>query len=285
MLRRVPNYLLLVFVAFLMGFPFLWMILSSFQSPGAILRIPPQIIPERLFTPDMFDAYVELFQQHNFARYGLNSLVVALFSSVGQLFTCSLAGFTFARMRFRGSAVLFALLLATSLIPTEVTIIPEYLLAIKIFDPVLEVVGLTWTDSFLPLIVPAFFVGTFGTFLLREFFSSIPKDLDEAAVIDGANAFQIYLRVYLPLSIPPMVTLFLWAFIANWNALLRPLVYISSTELRTLPIGLTTFQSEYGSQWEQLLSGSVVTILPLIVLYIFMQRYIVEGITTTGLKT
>jgi len=282
--RKLPNYVLLVIIAFFMSFPFLWMILASFQSPSAIFSIPPQIIPERLFTPDMFNSYIELFEQHNFARYGFNSFFVSTFSSIGQLFTCSLAGFAFARMRFLGRNVLFGLLLATSLIPTEVTIIPEYLLAIKIFDPIFESFGTTWTDSFLPLIVPAFFVGTFGTFLLREFFSGIPQDLDEAAIIDGANTFQIYARIYLPLSIPPMVTLFLWAFIANWNALLRPLIYINSAELRTLPIGLTTFQTQYGSQWEQLLSGSVVTILPLVILYIFMQRYIVEGIATTGLK-
>jgi multiple sugar transport system permease protein len=282
--KRVLNYIMLGVAAFLMAFPFIWMILSSFQSPGAIFSIPPKFIPERLFREDMFQGYVELFEQHNFARYILNSFIVAFFSAIGQLITCSLAGFAFARMRFKGQNVLFGLLLATSLIPTEATIIPEYLLAIRIFDPVFEFFGLTWTDSFLPLIVPAFFVGTFGTFLLREFFSGIPQDLDEAATIDGANVFQIYLRIYLPLSIPPMVTLFLWAFIANWNALLRPLIYIKNADLRTLPIGLTTFQTQYGSQWEQLLSGSVVTIVPLVILYIFMQRYIVEGIATTGLK-
>jgi len=124
-LGRVTNYMLLIVVAFLMSFPFLWMILASFQSPSAIFSIPPQVIPERLFTPDMFDSYVALFERHNFARYGLNSFIVAFFSSIGQLFTCSLAGFAFARMKFKGRNVLFGLLLATSLIPTEVTIIPE----------------------------------------------------------------------------------------------------------------------------------------------------------------
>lgn len=284
LLRRLLDYGLLLLVAFFMSFPFLWMILSTFQSPGAILSIPPKFVPDRLFTSDMFAAYVGLFEQHNFARYTLNSFVVSFLAALGQLFTCSLAGFAFARMKFKGGQILFALLLATSLIPSEVTIIPEYLLALKVFDPALEQIGLTWTNSFLPLVVPAFFVGTFGTFLLREFFSGIPQELDEAAVIDGASTFQIYLRIYLPLSVAPMITLYLWAFIGNWNALLRPLIYIKDANLRTLPIGLTTFQTQYGSQWEQLLAGSVVTILPLVILYIFMQRYIVEGISTTGLK-
>jgi multiple sugar transport system permease protein len=132
--------------------------------------------------------------------------------------------------------------------------------------------------------VPSFFVGATGTFLLREFFSTIPKDLEEAAVIDGASVFAIYRRIFLPLATPALITLFLLAFINNWNALLRAVLYIKSPNLRTLPIGLALFQGEYATQWDLLLAGSVVTILPLIIVYIFMQKYIVEGIATTGIK-
>lgn len=283
-LRRALNYTLLTVIALLMAFPFIWMLSTTFKSSGALLTLPPQIVPDRLFQPDMFSSYETLFSEHDFARYTLNSTWVALAASVGQLLTSSLAGFAFARMSFYGKNWLFGLLLATALIPIEVTIIPEYLLAIRVFDPLFKAFGGAWMDTFNPLIVPSFFVGTTGTFLLREFFSNIPRELEEAAVCDGATVFQIYRHVYLPLSVPAMTTLFLLAFIANWNALLRPLIYINSPELRTLPIGLTTFQTQYGVQWEQLLSGSVVTIAPLVILYVFMQRYIVEGVATTGLK-
>lgn len=282
--RRALNYALLTAVALLMAFPFIWMLSTTFKSSGNIFSLPPMLIPDKLFQPDMFSSYETLFAEHNFARYTLNSFWVATLAAIGQLIASSLAGFAFARLEFKGRNVLFGLLLATALIPVEVTIIPEYLLAIRVFDPIMQALGGAWIDTFNPLIVPSFFVGTTGTFLLREFFRTIPRELEEAAVVDGATVFQIYSRIYVPLSIPAMTTLFLLAFINNWNALLRAVIYIKSPEMRTLPIGLTSFQSEYASDWDLLLAGSVVTILPLIIIYIFAQRYIVEGIATTGLK-
>ncbi len=283
-LQLVLRYALLSVVAFLMAFPFLWMVITTFKSSGNIFALPPTLIPDKLFQPDMFSSYETLFARHNFARYTLNSFWVATMAAVGQLIASSLAGFAFARLIFPGRGLLFGLLLATALIPIEVTIIPEYLLAIRVFDPILRALNGAWLDTFNPLIVPSFFVGTTGTFLLREFFNTIPRELEEAAVVDGATVFQIYTRIYLPLSLPAMTTLFLLAFINNWNALLRPVIYIKSPENRTLPMGLTAFRNEYAAQWDLLLAGSVVTILPLLVIYIFAQRYIVEGIATTGLK-
>lgn len=282
--QTAVQYGLLAVTAFLMAFPFIWMVLTTFKSPSYLFAIPPTLIPDKLFQPDMFSSYVPLFTEHNFARYTQNSVVVALLAAIGQLLTSSLAGFAFARLEFWGKNAFFALLLATALIPIEVTIIPEFLLALRVFDPVFQVFGGQWIDTLNPLIVPSFFVGTTGTFLLREFFSQVPRELEEAAVIDGATVFAIYRRIYLPLSVPAMTTLFLLAFINNWNALLRAVIYIKSPEMRTLPIGLTTFQGEYNSEWDLLLAGSVVTIAPLLVVYIFAQRYIVEGIATTGLK-
>ena len=222
----------------------------------------------------MFDAYREVWTRHDFFRYTLNSFFVAGAASVGQLITASLAGFAFAKMTFRGSNFLFALLLATTMIPVEVTIIPEFLLMIK----------LGWLDTYWPLIVPSFLVGSFGTFMLREFFRSVPDELVEAAVLDGASTFRIYLNIFLPISVPAMTTLFLIAFIHTWNELLRPVLYISTPELRTVTIGLTTFQNEYGAQWNLLLSGAVISVVPLLVIYVFAQRYVVEGIATTGIK-
>lgn len=283
-LGRILNYGLLIFIALLMAFPFIWMLSTSFKTPSYIFSLPPQLIPDKWGQPDMFSSYITLFEDYNFARYTFNSFHVALFASIGQLMTSSLAGFAFARLEFRGNKFLFGLLLATALVPIEVTIIPEFILAIKIFDPITKIFGGAWLDTFNPLIVPSFFVGTTGTFLLREFFSNVPRELEDAAVVDGASVFQIYRHVYLALSMPAMTTLFLLAFIANWNELLRAVIYIKSPENRTLPIGLTSFQNEYSSQWDLLLAGSVVTIVPLVIIYIFAQRYIIEGIATTGLK-
>jgi multiple sugar transport system permease protein len=255
-------------------FPFLWMVITTFKSRGAIFSLPPQFYPDLLFKEGMWDAYVTVLTKHNFLRYTANSFFVAGMASIGQLITASLAGFAFARLKFRGSVLLFAVLLSTTMIPVEAIIIPEFLLMAK----------LDWLDTYLPLIVPSFLVASFGTFMLREFFASIPDELVEAAVLDGASTFRIYTSIFLPLSVPAMTTLFLIAFIHNWNDLLRPVLYISTSSLRTVTIGLTTFQNEYGAQWNLLLAGAVISILPLLIVYIFAQRYIVEGIATTGLK-
>ncbi len=273
-LRASLSYIVLFVFAFTTIFPFLWMVATTFKSRGAIFSLPPTLYPDLLFQEGMWEAYKEVLTKHNFLRYTINSFIVAGAASVGQLITASLAGFAFARMKFRGSSFLFAVLLSTTMIPVEVTIIPEFLLMAK----------LNWLDTYLPLIVPSFLVGSFGTFMLREFFAAVPDELVEAAVLDGATTFQIYKDIFLPISVPAMTTLFLIAFIHNWNELLRPVLYISTPELRTVTIGLTTFQNEYGAQWNLLLAGAVISVLPLLIIYIAAQRNVVEGIATTGLK-
>lgn len=277
------SYAVLTIFAFLTIFPFLWMLSTSFKSQQAIFSLPPQLIPDLLFEPEMWDNYTDVLTRHNFVRYTLNSLFIATMAASGQIITSSLAGFAFARMEFRGKNLIFAVLLSTTLIPVEVSIIPEFLLGVKFFDPLLEPIG-GWMNTYLPLIIPSFMVGTFGTFLMREFFSTVPAELEEAAVIDGASTFRIYWSIFLPLSIPAMTTLFLIAFINNWNELLRPVLYVSDRDLRTITMGLTTFQGAYEAQWGLLLAGSVVSIVPLLIIYIFAQNFIIEGIATTGLK-
>ena len=267
-------YLLLLAVALFNLFPLVWMIITSFKSPGSAFRIPPDLYPDLLFTSDRFENYRQVLVEDSFIRYSANSFFIAVANAVGQVVTGSLAGFAFARMRFRGANLMFALLLGSAVIPTEVTIIPEFLLVYK----------LGWLETYLPLIVPSWLVGTLGTLLFREFFSTIPDELSEAASVDGANAFRIFWSVYLPLSKPAIATLFLIAFISAWNELLRPVLYVSEPTLRTVTIGLTSFQSEFDSDWEFLMAASVVTTLPLIVLYIVGQRWIVESIATRGLK-
>ncbi len=282
-LLTAANYLLLTFFAVFTAFPFVWMVITSFKSGNAIFELPPSFIPDKFGQPDMFDNYIAVLTRHNFIRYTLNSFFISFMTGVGQVVTASLAGFAFARMSFPGRNILFGLLLFTAFFPVEVTIIPEFLLGARILDPLLTPIG-GWMNTFLPLIVPSFMVGSFGTFLMREFFSTIPKELEEAAVIDGATTFQIYWRIFLPLSRPAMTTLFLLSFINNWNELLRPVLYIRSRELQTVTMGLTTFQGEFESDWNLLLTGSVIAIVPLLIVYVVMQRYIVEGIATTGLK-
>jgi multiple sugar transport system permease protein len=281
--QTVLTYALLIGFAFLTIFPFLWMLSTSFKSQQAIFALPPQLIPDLLFKDGMWDNYSDVLTKHNFVRYTFNSFFVATSAAIGQIITSSLAGFAFARMEFRGKKIIFAVLLSTSLIPVEVSIIPEFLLGAKVFDPILAPIG-GWMNTYAPLIIPSFMVGTFGTFLMREFFSTIPIELEEAAVIDGASTFRVYWSVFLPLSVPAMTTLFLIAFINNWNELLRPVLYISDRDLRTVTMGLTSFQGAYEAQWGLLLAGSVISIVPLIIIYIFAQRWVVEGIATTGIK-
>ena len=273
-IKNTIVYLFLVGYSFTTLFPFFWMVMSSFKSSGAIFEIPPRLIPDQLFKPGMWDSYVAVLKEHHFLKYLWNSAFVSTTASLGQLLTCSLAAFAFARMQFAGKGIVFSLLVATMMVPVEVTIIPEFLLFSK----------LGWLDTYAPLIVPSLLVGAFGTFMLREFFESVPASLEEAAIIDGASPYQVYWRVFLPLSKPTLATLFIIAFMNNWNEILRPVLYIQSPGLRTLTLGLTQFQSEYSTNWNLLLAGSVITILPLIVVYLFNQRYVIEGTMTSGMK-
>jgi multiple sugar transport system permease protein len=195
-------------------------------------------------------------------------------AALGQLVTCSLAAFAFARMRFPLKSLIFGALIFTLLIPIEITIIPEFLLMVR----------LGWLDTYLPLIVPSLMVGAFGTFLLTEYFKTIPPALEEAATIDGASPFGIYWSVFLPLAGPALASLFVIAFITNCNELLRPVLYIASSHLRTLPLGLTALQGQYESSWTLLMAGSVVSILPMILVYLAAQKYIIRGFVSSGLK-
>lgn len=272
--KKILIYTLLGIIAIIMIFPFAWMVINTFNSEESIFKIPPKIIPDKLFKRDMFDNYITVLRDYNFSRYTLNSFIVASLASLGQVFTCSMAGFAFARMRFRGKNVIFALLLSTMMIPLQVTIIPEFLLMMK----------LGWLDTFAPLIIPSFLVGSFGTFMYKEFFENIPRDLEDSAAIDGAGPWSMFLRVFFPLSTVQTTTLFIIAFMNNWNDLLRPIIYISSRKLMTVTMALTQFQSQYGARWNYLLTGAVLSILPLLIVYIALQRFVTEGITYTGLK-
>jgi multiple sugar transport system permease protein len=272
--KMVIIYTFLIIYSITTLFPFIWMVASSFKSPGAIFEIPPKLIPDKLFKPGMWDNYITVLLEHNFILYLWNSTFVSTISSFGQILTCSMAGFAFARMKFFGQNFLFAILIATMMIPVEVNIIPEFIMFSKI----------GWLDTFAPLIVPSLLVGTFGTFMLKEHFTNVPQSLEDAAVIDGCKSYQVYWHVFMPIATAPIATIFIIAFMNNWNDLLRPVLYIQSPHLRTVTIGLTEFQSVHSTAWNLLISGSVISILPLVILYLFIQRFIIEGMMTSGVK-
>jgi multiple sugar transport system permease protein len=277
-LRRAPAlialYAVLLAYAGVTLMPFAWMLITSFKESRDVFRLPPSFVPTMLYGPEPFANYTEVLTRHDFLLYFRNSFFVSTMAALGQVVTCALAGYAFARMELPGKNVIFALILATAFVPTEVTIIPEFLLMRQ----------LGWIDSFLPLIVPSFLVGSFGTFMLREYFASLPTEYGEAARIDGAGAWRIFWRVYLPLARPALISIFVIAFINNWDELLRPLLYLNSPELRTVPLGLMRFVGEFEAEWSLLMAGSVASTLPLILIYMLGQKYVLQGFAGGGVK-
>lgn len=265
---------LIVLIAAINIFPFLWMLSNSFNTEKGIFSTSVQLIPDLLLTSRMFENYLTVITEFNFGRYTMNSIFVASMSSLGQLIVCSMAGFTFAKMKFRGKNLVFALVIFTLMVPNEVAIIPEYYLMMR----------LGWLDTYLPLIVPSFLIGAMGTFLLKEFFEQVPDELFDAGIIDGANSWVMYRSIYLPQGIATMATLFIIAFMNNWNDLLRPILYLSKDSLMTVTQALTQFQGQYEAKWNLLLTGSVLSILPLIAMFIFTQRYIIDNSMNSGIK-
>jgi multiple sugar transport system permease protein len=217
-------------------------------------------------------SYVETFRVVPFGRYILNSTVVSVAVTVGQILIASLAAFAFARLRFRGREAIFLLYLTTLMIPEQVTLIPRFLI----------IKNLGWYDTLLALIAPGLF-SALSTFLLRQYYRSIPMDLDEAARMDGASSLRIWWQVVMPLSWPVMAALTIFRFQAAWNDFLWPLVVTSSDKMRTIPIGLSYFVGQYSTAWNLLMAGSVIALLPVLLIYLLAQKTFVQGITMTGM--
>lgn len=273
-LPLIGIYVVLIAYALVTLAPFGWMIITSFKEPSDLFRLPPTLVPSKLFGDKPLSNYGEVLVQRDFARYFINSTFVSFMAALGQVITCSLAGYAFASLPLPGKNALFAVILATAFVPNEVTIIPEFLL----------MRGLGWIDTFLPLIVPSFLVGSFGTFMLREYFAALPKEYAEAAAIDGAGPFKVFWQIYLPLAQPALVSIFVIAFISNWDELLRPILYLNSPELYTVPRGLISLVSQYEAQWTLFMAGSVISTLPLILIYALTQRYVIAGFSSGGVK-
>jgi multiple sugar transport system permease protein len=260
------NLLLLIFVV-----PLLWMILTSFRTVEDSRRIPLSIIPDEL----TLRAYQLMFgdEQNPVILWLINSLLAAAGHAVLVLITASMAAYPLARMNFRGKNVIFAIIIGTLFVPHFIFYMPNYLIMDR----------LAWLDTLLALIVPSA-AGAFGVFFLRQFFLAIPRELEESALIDGANTWQILTRIILPISKPALVTLGLIAFLANWNEFVWAVFVLFSPERLTLPAGLSTLQNAYNIDYPVVMAGATLAAVPVLILYIFVQKYVIEGVATSGLK-
>jgi ABC-type glycerol-3-phosphate transport system permease component len=257
--------------ALLFMLPFLWMVATSLTPFERLFVTPPQWIPQ----PLRWQNYAEAFSTFPFLRYASNSAFVAIVATLGKLLSGSLVAYSFARLRWPGRDLCFLILLSTLMLPDMVTLVPQYLLFKQ----------LGWLNSYLPLVVPYFFGGTpFTVFFLRQFFLTIPRELSEAATIDGASEFRIYAQIILPLSKPALAAIAVLSFVFEWNELVKPLIYLNDPDLYTIPIGLLSFRSEFGTYFHLLMAASLMALVPVLLLFFLAQRYFVEGLTLTGIK-
>lgn len=263
-------HILLMLLAAIFVFPVFWAFVSSLKTLGEIFIYPPKIFPE--------DPYWENYKtvltgSIPFPRFMLNSLIVALGRTAGVVITSALAAYAFARLRFRGREGLFLIYVGTLVIPFQVTMIPVFVI----------VRNLHWVDTYLALIVPGMF-SAFGTFLLRQFFLTLPRDLEEAAIIDGCSFFRIFWQIILPLSKPALASLSIFTFVGTWNEFLWPLIIINETKMKTVTLGLSIFQGLYFTEWHLVMAATIIAISVPLLLYVFLQKYFVKGIALTGLK-
>lgn len=270
-------YLVSVSSSALFMFPFVWTILSSLKTGGELFRFPPTWFPEVV----QFQNYPKVFEIVSWATWTWNSTFVAVVSTFGAVLTAALVGYSFARFRYPARDVLFLITLSTMMLPVEVTLIPLYLMFAKI----------GWLDSYRPLIVPSFFGGSaFLIFLMRQFFMSIPIDLDEAARIDGAGYVRIFWQILMPLSVPVTATAAVLTFMAQWNEFLSPFIFLNTKSKFTLAIGIRYFQAVAGfadetePKYHLLMAASVMMTAPIIIIFFLAQRYLVQGIVMSGIK-
>lgn len=267
--NRVIAHFFLFLGALTMIFPFVWMLSTSLKGMGEVFVFPPTLFGEKL----NWDNYLNISDRFPFGQFFFNSMKVTIIVVIAQLFTSSLAGYVFARLEFKYRDLLFGLYLATMMVPAQVTMIPNFIL-MRFYELV---------DTHAALILPGL-VSAFGTFLMRQFFLTIPKALEDAAKIDGCTPFGIYWRIFLPLSKPALATLGVFIFMGVWNDFLSPLVFINSLEKMTLPLGLAAMQGMYSTDWPVLMAGTVLSLLPVIIIFLLAQDFFIRGATLSGLK-
>lgn len=249
--------------------PFIWMVSTSLKVPGD--QFDKRLIPSEI----TFSNFSEAWKLMSFHTLLWNSFKIAALSTIGQVITCSMGAFVFAIVRFRGREIMFMLLLATLMVPNQMTIIPQFL--------IFKWLGLYGTSA--PLYLPSFLGGAFGVFLLRQYFRTIPLDLLDAARLDGASLLNIYWRIYMPLAVPALAALAIFSFMSSWNDLFTALIYLpSDLEKTTLPVGLSLFQRLYRAQWTIMMAAVLISVAPIMIAFFFVQKQFIEGLALTGVK-
>jgi ABC-type glycerol-3-phosphate transport system permease component len=270
------RYLGMTLLGLVMLVPFLWMLSTSLKTPEAVLKMPPEFLP----LPPRFSNYTEVLNAMSVGVYFWNSVKITVLGTIGELFAATCAAYAFARMEFRGKKLIYALLLATMMIPFQVTMIPVFMV----------IKWLGWMDSQASLIVPHFFGGAFATaafgiFLLRQFFEAIPRELEDVYRIDGGGSLRFLLKVVIPLSKPALAVLGLFVFMGIWNDLLSPVLFLSSDDKMPLPYGLAALQSSaHTSRYDLLMAGTLISIVPVILFYLLVQRWVNDAFLRSGIK-
>jgi len=269
--RQLGVYAILTAFGALFLIPFVWVLSTSLKGNEQIFTIPPQWIPSRL----RWENYMEVFRRMPVLLYLKNSVVVTVLQMIGIVASSSLVAYAFAILRWPGRNILFGVLLATMMLPMQVTMIPVFVLFKQ----------LGWLDTFKPLVVPAFLGGgAFNIFLLRQFFLGIPADIADAARIDGCSEFRIYWNIMLPLAAPALATVAIMTFMFSWNDFLGPLIYLSEKNKSTLALGLSMFVGQQTNEWALLMAASILMMIPMVAVFFFFQKYIIQGFTMSGIK-
>jgi multiple sugar transport system permease protein len=269
-IKQGITYIALTLGAILFTIPFLWMVSTSLKSPGDILLLPPKWIPN----PVVWENYPEAWTSLPFTRFLVNTCTITFSCIIGNMLSCTLVAYGFSRLRFPSRGFWFAVLLSTMMLPRQVTMIPVFVLFRN----------LGWLNTLKPLIVPSYFGNAFYIFLLRQFFMTLPQELDDAATIDGCSTFGIYRQIILPLAKPALATVAVFSFISHWNDFLGPLIYLTSREKMTIAVGLRLFRGQYSTEMHLLMAASTVAVLPILVIYFVAQKYFIQGIALTGMK-
>lgn len=251
--------------------PFYWMVTTALKLPDDILKMPPDLVPSSI----TFNHFKDVFSRSTMLPGLFNSSYIAIVSTVGTLFTASLAAFAFAKLKFKGRDKWFGVFVSTMMIPGSVTMIPVYMVFSRI----------GWVDTHLPLIVPGMLLNAYGVFMIKQFMQTIPDSYIEAAKIDGCHYFKIFYKLMLPLSKPALITLGLFCFIGNWNNYMGALIYLQDERLFTIPLIISTFKDVYGVEWGLIMAATTVSIIPIAVLYFSAQKFFIQGVALTGLKS
>ncbi len=267
----VISYTILILGALSMLFPFFWLVMTSFMSSSQIFSGSTDFLPH----PFIFDNYFSVAHKIPVFRYFMNSVLVAVLTTTGQVFIAAMAGYSFARMNFKGRDFLFFLLLITMMIPPQVNIIPLFFI-MKQFG---------WIDTYQGLIFPGLF-GGFGVFLMRQWFRSLPKSLEDSSKIDGCNYFQTFFKIILPLGMPALATLGIFTFITSWNNFMWPLIITNSESMRTMPVGLAIFKGSFRetTEWGELTACALIAVIPVIAVFLVGQKYFIKGLMSGALK-